>query len=357
MFSITAIAALALLGGTGPSDSGTDPSTDIRIDAEHGQAVVTISPINVPATAHYHHEGPDEHVSFIWPENGWLQGYRVDLVDAGGNVLPREMLHHAAVADLGRRQLAYASAERLFAVGGETEPVVLPSWMGMRMSAGQPLLVYFALVNMSGVPIDGASLRMTLIWRPESAEVFSAPNGFVPRRSHPAYRHRRWKSPITEIVPLVLNADPDDGGPKQFDIPPGVSVTSAEFTLPIGGRLRALGAHMHDYGAEMRLEDAETGKPLATLRAERDEDGRLVSLEQTRFGLSLRGLRLDAHHRYRVVSVYDNPTGVMIPAAAMAYLAGPFIPADGGVRPALDPDDPIYRGDIEGITGESHAHH
>lgn len=348
VFPIAAIAAFAFLGGP-------EPSTDVHVDTERGRVVVTVSPLHIPATTHYHHEGPDEHVSFIWPEDGWLQGYRVDLVDPAGNVLPRAMLHHAGVADLARRQLAHAGAERLIAVGSETEAVTLPSWMGMRMSAGQRLVVYYALVNESGEPIDGASLRITVDWRSASAEVYSSPSTFVGRNAHALSRNRRWMSSITEVVPLVLNADPNVGGPKQFDIPTGVSVTSAEISIPVDGHVRALGAHMHDYGTEMRLEDAETGEVLVTLRAERDAEGRLVGLEQTRFGLSLSGLRLHAHHRYRVVGVYDNPTGVMIPGAAMAYMAGPFIPDDPSVRPAADPNDPMYRIDVGGITGEGHG--
>ena len=107
--------------------------------------------------------------------------------------------------------------------------------MGLRISEGTALLVYYALVNTSGEDVDGASLRISIDWRPATEERYSTPHGFVPRRSHPTYRYRRWRSSITEVVPLVLNADPDPAGAREFDIPPGRSETSAEFTIPTGG--------------------------------------------------------------------------------------------------------------------------
>jgi hypothetical protein len=78
------------------------------------------------------------------------------------------------------------------------------------------------------------------------------------------------------VFPLFMDANPTDpDGTRAFDVPPGVSARSGEFTLPTGGRLRALGGHLHDYAVEIRLEDVMTGKVLARLKTKRLADGRL----------------------------------------------------------------------------------
>jgi hypothetical protein len=320
LFSIAALTSV----GNGP----VDPEQTVRIDAERGEIVVTVGPLRIPAATHYHHHHhADEQARFVWPEAGWAQGYRFELVDAHGTVLPREMMHHAGVVDHARRQLASPAPERLFAAGRETADVRLPGWMGLRMDAGTPLVAYFALVNPTEEEIVGASLRISVVWRSAAAGP-QAPRHPSSRPYHPSQQFRRPPRTITEIVPLVVGAGPDEGGWGTFDLPPGLSATSSEFTLRTGGRLRALGGHLHDHAVEIRLEDARSGEVLARLGARRDGDGRLLAVEQERFLLKLRGLRVDANRPYRVVAVYDNPTGSVIPEGAMAYLAGPFIPDD-----------------------------
>jgi hypothetical protein len=42
------------------------------------------------------------------------------------------------------------------------------------------------------------------------------------------------------VLPVFFDANPKPpSGTRSFDVPAGVSVTSAEFTLPVGGWLRA----------------------------------------------------------------------------------------------------------------------
>ena len=89
-----------------------------------------------------------------------------------------------------------------------------------------------------------------------------------------------------------------------------------------------MGAHLHDYAVEMRLEDAVNGKVLARIKTKREPDGRLISVSTTKFLLKLGGLRVKANHPYRVVAVYDNPTKETISDGAMAFLVGAFIPDD-----------------------------
>ena len=222
----------------------------------------------------------EQRVPFVWPATGWLRGYRIDLVDSAGTVLPRVM--------------------------------------GVPLVAAQQLVAYFMLVNPTDADIVGASLRFTFPWTPERAS-------------------DRPK----DALPLVVDANPRVGGVRTFDLPPGISATNAEFSLPVGGRLRAAGAHLHDYAVEIRLEDVRSGRVLARLTAEREPYGRVKRVSMERFIFTRGGLRLDANRPYRVVAVYDNPTCEPI-TGAMAFIAGPFIPDDFARWPAVDRTNPLY---------------
>lgn len=341
------------LMGSGPASAQpAQPSPPVTVDVSVAQVVVTIGPLDVATGMHYHQDSPDEHVGFTWPADGWIQGYRIDLVDASGHFLPHMMLHHVGVADLSRRQLASPIALRLFAVGHETEPVRLPSWMGVPVSAGEELITYYAVVNESDTPVEGASIRITLAWRPANADVRSTPTLVTGKGAHPSRRFREWRSSFTEVVPIIFNADPNQFGQTKFDVGLGVSTVSMDVVLPLGGFLRAVGGHMHDYATEMRLEDAETGEVLVRLEADVDDAGRIQGVEEKHFPFMLHGIRLDAGRHYTIVSVYDNPTGSVLPKAGMAYMGGVFIPDDLSRWPEVDAQDPRYRHDVAGIMGE-----
>ncbi len=319
------------------SVSAEKSATSVRVEAHRDgrEIVVTVGPIEIPASTSYSHHPPEARMQFDWPTAGWLRGYRIDLLDAEGRILPREMLHHAGVANLDRRQLAYPLVERLVAAGRETRPVMLPASMGVPLSAGQKLLMYYALVNPTSTTLRGATLKLTVTWTPETSK--------TPRSAFPVY----------------LDANPKAlGGPRSFDISAGVSVTSSEFRLPASGRLRALGGHLHDYAVEIRLEDVQTGKVMARIKAKRHADGRLISVGSTRFVLTRGGLHLAADRPYRVVAVYNNPTGATIPDGAMGYLVGPFIPDNPTQWPAIDPVNPLFQADLAVMLGtDPHAVH
>lgn len=200
---------------------------------------------------------------------------------------------------------------------------MLPRSMGLPLDANQKMSFYYMLMNESDKVVDGARLRVTLAWTPAGTKG------------------------VKNILPLTLNANGGGYGPT-FDIPSGLSSTTAEFTLPEGGRLRSMGGHMHDHAREMRLEDVVTGKVLVRLEAKRARDGSVESVERTNFLLRRNGLRLSANRRYRVVAAYDNPTGVTI-KGAMGLMVGAFTPDDLGRWPAIDAADPSFQKDLANL--------
>jgi hypothetical protein len=322
---IALFAALATFST--PHKPASNAPISVRVDSAHSEVVVTVGPIDIPPSEYAHH-GADTYRYFEWPVTGWVRGYRVDLVDSTGALLPRSLLHHAGMANLDRRQLAYPLAERLFAAGPETTPAVLPGSMGLPMTATTRMSLYFALMNAGTEPVEGARLRITMMWTPAN------------------------ERKITSIFPLFLDANSVLGQSSTFTIAPGHSEKSSEFTLPEGGHLRALGGHLHDYASEIRLEDAITGSVIARLGTNKSADGKVESVDRTRFLLSLHGKRLVANHRYRVVAVYDNPTKETV-GGAMGFLAGIFIPDDPSRWPVVDANDPIFQKDLASFSEDS----
>ncbi|HEX6992008.1 MAG TPA: hypothetical protein VF151_08985, partial [Gemmatimonadales bacterium] len=134
------------------------------------------------------------------------------------------------------------------------------------------------------------------------------------------------------------------------DVPPGKSEHSHEFTLPVAGRLLGVGGHMHDYGQEVRLEDAETGKVITRVKAELDDNGHIEGVGRKLFAIRGAGVRLKANHRYRVVGVYDNPTDRSIVNGGMAHMVGLFVPDDLAAWPEIDPSNPDYRRDMASLN-------
>jgi len=340
MFTLLMASLLTAIGGPMPQQAETDSPVHMHFNAERAEAVVSIGELHIPVEAHYDHAGHDTTVQFTWPEDGWVHGYRIDLLDSEGVPLAREYLHHAGVAELGRRQLAYPKPLRLFAVGRETQPVMLPKSMGIRMSEGDAIVVYFALVNPGDQEIHDATLQITLAWSPAESGT------------------------PTEIFPLILNANPDALGSSLFDLPPGRTEMSSEVVFPVGGRIRAMGAHLHDHAVHIRLEDGITGRVLVTLEASLDRAGRLRKIDTAYFQLTRGGLRVKAHHPYRIVAVYNNPTGETIRQGAMAYMAGPFVPEDPALWPQVEAGDPIYQEELarmsvpldSAVSERPHAH-
>jgi hypothetical protein len=297
------------------------PQLRVSVDSAQHQIVITVGPLHMPAATPYEHHIAAEPVRFAWPVSGWMRGFRIDLVDSAGRALPREMLHHVGVTNLNRRELAYPVAERLFAAGRETEPALLPGSLGVPTRASDAMLLYYALANSTAVAVDGAELRLTIPWVPEDA-----------RGRHDAF-------------PVYFDAHPVIGAANTFSLAPGRSTTSAEFVVPVTGHLRHLGGHLHDFGVELRLEDAETNEVLARLRADRADDGTVRGVGRTRFFFKRNGLRLEANHRYRVAAVYENPRCSQVPGA-MGLLVGLFAPENVSAWPVVDATDSSYQKDL-----------
>lgn len=287
-------------------------------DAEMRQFVLRMEAVDVAAG----HEGA--HVEALvlrplWaivPASGWLHGFEIRLLDADGDSVPSEVLHHFKVMDPHRRELFSPVALHLAGGGAENKPVSLPRQAGVPFEKGDSLLVTAMLHNPTGRPIKGVRLEITMRYSPQGS----------------------WEPPLS-VTPFFTHVTEPMQEPD-YDLPPGVSEQSIDISPAVPGWIIGLGGHLHRYGVLLRLEDVTEGRVLWEKEPIRSLEGDILEVPFDRFVRS-RGPKLLPDHTYRVTAVYDNPTGVTIPDGGMGTLGGAFVTEEPW--PAVDPQAAEYR--------------
>jgi hypothetical protein len=314
MFASLLLATTLAISGAAPRSHQVEPQVAISVDSARGEVTITAGPYdlpNMPPDMAEMHMGTPQVLRFDWPVDGGLRGFNLSMQTADGKPLPRSIIHHLIAVNFDRRQIVYQMVERLFGWGKETDPVMLPSGVGVPLAKGQHLGVYAMWHNDSGQDIHNAYLKMTL--------------AFIPKA--------RLQNPV---LPLYVDVNNHIGGVTTFDVPPGKSTRAYDFEFPLSGRLIGIGGHLHDYGVAVRFEDAETGKVLVRLKSDRDSKGEISKVGRFIWGFHEEALPIEAHHKYRVVAEYDNPTGKTIPQGGMGHINGVFSPNDMAEWPVLD---------------------
>lgn len=321
------LAALTLAQTPSP----TPAKVTVTVDSSRHDVVITAGPYHLspmmPGMSHeemeHMAEVQTELQRFEWPVDGWFRGFALSVRDGNGHELSRRNLHHLIMINFARRQLFYPAYERLMGAGQETADVSVPKSIGVPMRAGMPLGMYFMWHNETDHDLDGVFLEVRLHYLPKNT---------LPR-------------PL-DAMPIYMDVNLTVGGDDVFDLPPGTTVKSHDFTMPLTGRLLAAGGHLHDFGSYVRLTDETTGKVLVQLNAERRPNGEVVGLPRKLFGVSGAGLLMKAGDVYRVTGGYDNTSGALIKDGAMAHIVGLFVPDQISRWPALDLSDPGTRADL-----------
>jgi len=305
----------------------------VRMDAERRDLVMEIGPVELPAMSD-HRQLPAFHG--IVPMDGWVHGYRVDMVDGEGNPVPRSTIHHVNVISPGERELFSPIMLRVAAVGQETGPVALPRMLGYRMRRGQELIVTSMLHNPTETAYHDVWLRVHFPYTPSSAVV----------------------RPLS-VLPFYIDVMPP-ASLHSYDLPPGRSSRTWEARPAVAGRILAVGGHVHQYGTALRFEDVTTGTVIWEGRPVLDAEGQVVSMPSARFIWTL-GVPVRPDHLYRVTAEYDNTSGETIPGGAMGAFGGVIVPDDPARWPVVDPDSPELKLDWRLVHagnpgGHGHGH-
>lgn len=298
--------------------SGADSLLRVVDHAGPGTLELVLGPIELPAGLH-HVRVPIQMAE--WPFDGWLRGFSWEIRNAEGEVLSDAMLHHLNLIDPDHRQLFSPIARRLVAAGRETGSQTLPPLVGIPMKKGTRMLMVGMLANPTDESHERAYLHLKLPYVREDGALL----------------------PRLDVQPFYLDAM-GPVGDKSFPVPPGRTVRTWEGTPAVDARILGVGGHLHDYGVELRLEDAATGDTLWRVRPETEDGHHVVSVPAKQVWWK-GGVRLEAGHPYRIVAVYENPTDQPSAHGGMGVVAG-VVHAPDGPWNAADPDDPAYLTDL-----------
>lgn len=300
MVPLPAVAQHSGHGGHDGEPGGIRVAFQTLHEPEHHDVVMLMGPMDLPDSGQTMRLTAAHAVTF--PVDGWLTRFRTRVVDQNGVELPREVLHHINLVRPGRRELFMPVMQRLAAAGQETGEVEVPFPFGIPISEGDTILVVAMVHNPTGRP-----LRLT-----------------IEGRLH--YDTPAWLDRIG-VQPFHMDIQPPPAG-ASFDLPPGRSSFSWEGSPAIDVEVLALGGHLHAHAVELRLEEVRPGGDVRVLwrvAPEFEPDGQVAGVPRDRF-LHRFGLGLSRDRTYRIVAVYDNPTGSLIPGGGMAEIAGVVIP-------------------------------
>jgi hypothetical protein len=327
------LACISLLTGPLAEDPAQAEPVRVVVDSSQRRVVLTAGPFTIPGgSGSAHHAGMHDAATelpvmkFTWPVQGWARGVSLSLTNSAGKPLPRALVHHVNVVNFGRRQLLYPAAERLIAIGQETEDIRLPATVGIPVEPGLPMGLVIAWHNEAHEAVNDVVLTLSMEYSPENL--------------HPR--------PVS-VLPLYMDVIYPIARPADFDLPPGVQTFSAEFKMPINGRIIGAGGHLHDYGTGLKLEEltGDGTKALLQLDTRRDKDGKLIGVDRKFPGVSGPGIKLTAGRSYRMSGNYRNPTGETLERGAMVHLILLFAPDSVGEWPGVDISDADYAKDIE----------
>lgn len=226
-------------------------------------------------------------MEFKFPEDLWLVGYEIGLIDRAGNMLPREFQCHTF---LGTSMPAHHSHEEVTGIfsDGYTAKIDLPLGFGIFFRAGEKI-IWNPMFNNRSPQQAVASMRLTL-------NVVRARN----------LRGLRLKALNTTFRTIK---DPTD----LYFVSPGEDVRETTFKLPFKGALHVIGTHIHPFGVSIELINLTRNESVWKAVGKKDEQGQLVSMPVYS---SLEGYRVGPDDRFKMVAVYRNPT--MEPVDAMA---------------------------------------
>ena len=318
----TSVAQLVMASTT---SAASPPELRVRASAARKTLTLEYGPVQLPAGIAYGGSLVPVSTAAALPVNGWLRGFEVSLVDGEGRVLKQPLLHHAGLFAPDQRDLFNHAMRRIVAFGSETAPIRLPGELGYRVQPGDSVLLLAALFNSTDVSYNAVSLRVTITYADARTDV----------------AHR-------DVLPLYLDVLPP--GDRVYDVPPGESQRSYDWSPAISGRVLAFGGHLHQFGESVLLEDVTAGDTLWVGRAFYDASGSLAGVDRKIF---LRGLELRADHTYRITARYRNPTGDII-RGAMGKIGGLFIPDPQQVMPAVDRSNADYIRDLDAMVHHKH---
>ena len=272
-----------------------------QVDPAAHTITVREGPLTLPSNTDHMKMPQPPDVFWTIPMDAFLLSYTPRLVDANGNAVPGTVLHHTAFWNTDRSDfLCPNKEEHIFGAGSElTNWIEIPGY-GYRVQKGDKIRIETMVHNPTTTAYDKVYLEVKIPYADSTADTKS-------------------------VYPTWM--DVRSCGNSGYDLQPGKNENTGTVTVKYNGVLLGVGGHMHDYAKQIVLEDTSRKETVATLNANVDEKGQLVSMPVVTF-FDRGGYQFAAGDQLRITATYDNITGKRLPAGAMGIVVGYFLPAD-----------------------------
>jgi hypothetical protein len=279
-----------------------------QVDGATHTITLREGPLTLPANTDHMKMPQPPDVFWTIPLDAFLRAYTPRLVDAKGNAVPGTVLHHTAFWNTNRSDfLCPNKEEHIFGAGSElTDWMEIPGY-AYRVQKGDKIRIETMVHNPTTTVYDNVYLEVKIPYADPIATVKS-------------------------VYPTWM--DVQSCGNSGYDLHAGKNENTGTVTVKYDGILLGVGGHMHDYAKQITLEDTTRKETVATLNANLDEKGQLLSMPVVTF-LDRGGYKFAAGDELRITATYDNATGKPLPAGAMGIVVGYFLPADDNAMSAL----------------------
>lgn len=301
--------------------AAVSPEITLKVTQTDKEIVLSYGPFDLPANVARHGNAAEPPPRWVTiPDDAWIHGYWVEMIDKHGAKVPSSTLHHVNVIATQQRELFSPIMLRIAAASSETEPVKLPRFFGLDAKKGDTLLVRALMHNPTEKDYQGARILVHFPVTKRNSTIGS-------RRIQPFY--------------LDVTAP---AGPHAFDIPPGSSEQFWETKPAITVKILGMTGHVRKYATSMRFEDRTTGKTIWKTKIDTTANGEPKTIPLERFIIPL-GKEIRADHTYRLTVVYSNPTRETIVNGGMGTLGGVVLVAGDVKWPVVDHKDPEFKMD------------
>jgi hypothetical protein len=279
-----------------------------QVDAATHTVTLREGPLTLPANTDHMKMPQPPDVFWTIPLDAFLRAYTPRLVDANGNSVPGTVLHHTAFWNTNRSDfLCPNKEEHIFGAGSElTDWMEIPGY-AYPVQKGDTIRIETMVHNPTTTSYENVYLEVKIPYADSTAAVKS-------------------------VYPTWM--DVQSCGNSGYDLHAGKNENTGTVAVKYNGILLGVGGHMHDFAKQITLEDTTRKETVATLKANVDEKGQLLSMPVVTF-FDRGGYKFAAGDQLRITATYDNTTGKPLPAGAMGIVVGYFLPADDDAMSAM----------------------
>jgi len=282
------------------------------------------------------------------PELVWLTGIKTEVVGEDGKAsAPQEMMCHLNVEiDAAKHKALFAlkrmPSSRLMTLSQGVFEMKLPDGFGFPVASNEPLYLYTQVLNLNVddpknlkvrhrvtftyVRDAGSQQRMIPLFNTGASGLVQLddktampPMAMAPvTDEHGIEHHSAADCMVGMRAPNAAGMSSDYTDPHgrhltgHWVVPPGRQVNHSDVTwfmqLPYDTKMHYATVHLHPFAESLTLRDTTTDKEIWKATAKNPEQG--IGLAHADTVVSLPGVPLFRDHKYELISVYNNTSGV-----------------------------------------------